>query len=272
MDTKEDLRGYTIERLRELCAEKHISVTSRKKEELIAALIEARGVAPMIEKVDPSSEAAVPSSADLMELILTMQRQQMAWMEGQQRRQEEWMHLQQASQREMFESMREQQERGRVAAEEACRRAKLPKPVLQKFTEKDDVESYLDMFERVATQQEWPKLTWATQLAGLLSGDALDSYSSLAPESAKDYDHVKDAILKRYDVSAETYRQRFHTESRKATESYVNFSERLSDRLGRWEKAAEDRVDLRELILLEQFLQALPRDVAVRVEKRKQGL
>ena len=64
-----------------------------------------------------------------------------------------------------------------------------PKPMLQKFSRKDDVESYLDVFERVGAQQKWPKETWATQLAGLLSSDA---YSSLAPTSAKDYDQVKE--------------------------------------------------------------------------------
>jgi len=71
-----------------------------------------------------------------------------------------------------MERMREQQERGCLAAEEARRAAKFPKPLLQKFSEKDD-ESYLDMLEHVATQQEWPMKTWATQLAGLLSRDAL---------------------------------------------------------------------------------------------------
>ena len=49
------------------------------------------------------------------------------------------MHLQQASQHEMLESMGEQQEGGCVAAEEACKAAKLPRLVLQKFTE-DNVE------------------------------------------------------------------------------------------------------------------------------------
>ena len=264
MATEEDLRGFTIERLRELCAEKHISISARKKEELIAALMDAGPES----KTPEASSAAAPSSAELFELILTMQRQQMTWMESQQRRQEEWMHLQQESQREMMGRMREQQERGRVAAEEARRVAKLPKPMLQKFTEKDDVESYLDMFERVAAQQEWPKETWATQLAGLLSGNALDCYSSLAPASAKDYDLVKAAILKRYDVSAETYRQRFRAETRKPTESYGNFGERLADHLERWEKAAEG-MDLRQLVLLEQFLQALPRDMAVRVREER---
>ena len=98
MASEEDLQGYTIERLRELCAEKHVSITARKKEELIAALMEAREVdargAELESKMPDASNAATgPSSVELFELILTMQRQQMAWIEGQQKRQEEWMHL-----------------------------------------------------------------------------------------------------------------------------------------------------------------------------------
>ena len=174
------------------------------------------------------------------------------------------MQLQQEAQQEMMERMREQQERGRVAAEEARRAAKFPKPMLQKFSEEDDVESYLDMFERVASQQEWPKETWATQLAGLLLGNALECYSSLAPAAAKDYDQIRAAILKCYDVNVEIYRQRFRTEARKPTESHKNFGERLDDLLGRWEKSANG-LELRQLVLLEQFLQALPRDMAFRV-------
>ena len=53
------------------------------------------------------------------------------------------MHLQQEAQRDMMERIREQQERERLAAKEARRAAKFPKPLLQKFSEKDDMESYL---------------------------------------------------------------------------------------------------------------------------------
>ena len=95
------------------------------------------------------------------------------------------------------------------------------------------MESYLDMFERVATQQDWPKEAWATQLAGLLSGNALDSYTALPSTSARDYDIVKAAKLKRYNVSAETYRQKFRSENREPMESYKNFGERLADQLSR---------------------------------------
>ena len=43
----------------------------------------------------------------------------------------------------------------------------------------------------------------------------LDCYALLAPVSAKDYDLVKAAILKRSDVSPKTYRKRFCTQTRK---------------------------------------------------------
>ena len=54
---------------------------------------------------------------------------------------------------------------------------KPPKPTLQKLSKEDDLESYLDMFDRVAGQQGWPKELWATQLAGLLSEEALDAFT-----------------------------------------------------------------------------------------------
>ena len=45
------------------------------------------------------------------------------------------------------------------------------------------------------------------------------------------------------------------------------FLSRLSDQLSRWIKATE--MDLQELILLEQFLKALPRDLAVWLREQK---
>ena len=50
---------------------------------------------------------------------------------------------------------------------------KLPKPTLQKLTTSDNVEHFLATFERIATQQNWPKEIWVTQVAGLLSGKAM---------------------------------------------------------------------------------------------------
>jgi hypothetical protein len=89
MATSEELRGFTIEKLQELCAERHIAIHTKKKEELIAALME---VVP--EAKGPGAQGGAPigpSTGELFELILRMQRDQMAWMQGQQQRQEEWI-------------------------------------------------------------------------------------------------------------------------------------------------------------------------------------
>jgi len=188
------LRSYTVEALKKLCTERHIAVYGKRKEELIAALSETPTAEFGAEqKVDDLPTGSGP--LELVGLVMQMQREQMHWMAEQQRRQEEWMVAQQEAQRELWEGIRRHQEGGRIAAEEARRASRIPKPMLQKFTEKDDIESYLDMFERVARQQEWPRETWATQLAGLLSGNALDCYSSLPSDRSMDYDYVKATIL-----------------------------------------------------------------------------
>ena len=125
--------------------------------------------------------------------------------------------------------MREQQERGCVAAEEARRRAKLPKPVLQ-------------------------------QLAGLLSGGCprqLLLTCSWGLWASKD----------RYpDVSAET-----EIPHRDPEANWILYEvlwalcwpPRKVGESGRGYRP------VRQLVLLEQFPQALPRDMAVRVREEK---
>ncbi len=61
---------------------------------------------------------------------------------------------------------------------------------------------------------------------------------------------------------------RFWLESREPSESFQNISERLAASLGRWERAAGGS-ELRDLVLLEKFLQALPREIAVRFREGK---
>ena len=45
------------------------------------------------------------------------------------------------------------------------------------------------------------------EVAGLPSGKALAAYVALTPEDAVVYDTVKGAILRRYEINEETYRQ-----------------------------------------------------------------
>ena len=78
--------------------------------------------------------------------------------------------------------LKEKTERG------AFEKVKLPKPMLQKLGDTDDIEHFLAAFERIAKQHSWPKDVWATQLVDRLTGKAMAAYATLDSESAGDYD------------------------------------------------------------------------------------
>ena len=79
-------------------------------------------------------------------------------------------------------------------------RAKAPK--LPAFVDgKDDLDAYLQRFERFADTAKWHRTGWASKLSALLSGQALEVYSRLCEEAARDYGKVKIALMKRYDLT-----------------------------------------------------------------------
>ena len=81
--------------------------------------------------------------------------------------------------------------------------------VLTKFVEGDDVEAYLTRFERLMTVHRVDRTLWVVHLAPQLAGRAQQAYAALPSDTAGDYEEVKKAILRRYDISSETYRQWF---------------------------------------------------------------
>ena len=110
--------------------------------------------------------------------------------------------------------------------------AKAPK--LPSFVdEKDDIDAYLQRFERFATTAKWDRCGWATKMSALLSGHALDVYSRLSEEVASDYDQMKVALMKRYDLTEDGYRHKFRTSKLETDESPDRFIVRLSTYLMR---------------------------------------
>ena len=53
------------------------------------------------------------------------------------------------------------------------------------------------------------------KLAPQLTGKAQQAYAAMKMENGGRYDKFKEAILQRYDISEETYRQRFREPSKK---------------------------------------------------------
>ena len=60
------------------------------------------------------------------------------------------------------------------------------------------------------------------------------AYAALSPGDAVTYEKVKEAILRRYEINEDTYRQRFRQDRKKDEESYREYADRLRDHFTRW--------------------------------------
>ena len=75
-------------------------------------------------------------------------------------------------------------------------RLKARAPKLPAFNEAlDDLDAYLQRFERYAVSQQWEKNEWAINLSALLKGKALEVDSRLSLDDVSNYDTLKDALL-----------------------------------------------------------------------------
>ena len=101
-------------------------------------------------------------------------------------------------------------------------------PKLPSFVDgKDDLDAYLQTFESFATTAKWEKTEWTSKLSTLFSGRALEVYSRLSEEGAQDYDRVKLALMKRYDLTEDGYRHKFRASKPEVDESPEQFIVRL---------------------------------------------
>ena len=66
--------------------------------------------------------------------------------------------------------------------------------------ERDFMDSNLSRFKRFETCQRWNRAEWALYLSAFLKGRALDVYSMLPADQANNYDQLKAAFFKRYQL------------------------------------------------------------------------
>ena len=72
-----------------------------------------------------------------------------------------------------------------------------------------EVDKYFLHFEKVAKSLKWPEEEWTLLLQSSLVGKAREVYSALSIDDSAQYDIVKSAILKAYELVPEAYRQKF---------------------------------------------------------------
>ena len=145
-------------------------------------------------------------------------------------------------------------------------------PKLPYFEEsKDKMDSYLSRFEKYATANEWDKNVWAVYLSALLKGRALHVYDRQSAEDEADYDKLKDAFSKNFDMTERGFRKKFRYSRPERSETFIQFSSRLCSYLDKWltmakvEKSFEAVCDF---MARDQFLEACSRELFVHLKPK----
>lgn len=148
-----------------------------------------------------------------------------------------------------------------------------PLPKLQPFDEAhDEMDAFLERFERFAKAQKWPEETWGSCLSPLLKGKALRAYTSLPVADGDDYEKLREALLRAYELNEEGFRKKFRESKPKQGESATQFISRISIYFTKWRelsKVKKDYACLENMILGEQFLSMCSEDLACYLKERK---
>ncbi|XP_053406188.1 calponin homology domain-containing protein DDB_G0272472-like [Mercenaria mercenaria] len=126
------------------------------------------------------------------------------------------------------------------------------------FDEKiDSMDAYLNVYETYAVAQDWDKEIWSLNLPFLLKGTAREVFDRLPLEDRKDYDKLKAALLRQFELTDDGYKKKFRTERPRDNETSVMFLARISRYLDGWlrlSKVEKTYEGLLDFILRDQFL------------------
>ena len=139
---------------------------------------------------------------------------------------------------------------------------------IPRFEEGDDIEQYLTTFERLAMAYRWSRQEWAVLLVPYLSGRARSAYVAMDQHEAMDYDRVKEAILKKFEINEEVYRRRFREPDVRPGETPRELYTRLKDHFNKWIRPATKTIgEVSEILIMEQFLRTLTPDIRIWVKE-----
>eukprot|EP00731_Ephydatia_muelleri_P038325 Em0721g1a len=133
----------------------------------------------------------------------------------------------------------------------------------------DDIEAYLVTFERIMAAHKIERSRWPHYLAPQLSGRAQLAFVALPITDSANYDAIKAAILMRYDLNEEAYRNCFRTAVRKVGETHREFSVRLMDLLSKWLREYKTVDDIQQEFGMEQLLNCLTPEKRLWLLERK---
>ncbi|GFT17100.1 retrovirus-related Pol polyprotein from transposon 297 [Trichonephila clavipes] len=135
-----------------------------------------------------------------------------------------------------------------------------PLPIFDPKT--TDVTIFLDLFERQLTFLKVPDPQWVVYLVGLLPTDVSNLTSKESVVDAQDYYKVKQILLKRFQLSAEKFRQTFSRHAKDRVKTWRDFYFDLQTYFDGWLKESKVTTleELKNLIVADQIKKKAPQD------------
>ena len=162
-----------------------------------------------------------------------------------------------------------QLELGKLGVEKA---AHARNPKLPYFEEsKDKMDSYLSRFEKYAVANKWDRSIWAVYLSALLKGRALEVYDRLSVADANDYEKLKDALLKNFDMTERGFRKKFRNDTPERSETFIQFGSRLRSYFDKWInmiKIENTFEAICDFMARDQFLESCSRELYVHLKPK----
>ncbi|XP_069102169.1 uncharacterized protein [Argopecten irradians] len=139
------------------------------------------------------------------------------------------------------------------------------------FQEKE-VDKYFLHFEKITDSMKWPEDKLTMLLQSVLIGKARDIYSSLSVDDISNYQVVKKAILKAYELVPEAYCLKFRNSRKRDEQTHVEFAREKEQMFNRWcdsKEIDEDFGKLRQLLLIEEFKRCVHINIKTHLDERK---
>ena len=136
--------------------------------------------------------------------------------------------------------------------------------------DEEHIDRFFLHFEKIATQCSWPRQHWVLFVQSSLKGKAQEIYASLSVDQCSDYNTVKEAILKAYELVPEAYRQKFRNLRKKEGQTFVEFAREKEILFERWCESSRSKSynDLKQLVLVEEFKRSCNSDLHVYLDER----
>ncbi|XP_025102703.1 uncharacterized protein LOC112569193 [Pomacea canaliculata] len=145
-------------------------------------------------------------------------------------------------------------------------------PKLPLFKEDlDDIDSFLFRFEAHAEALRWPRHLWPLHLSATIQGEALKLYHALCAQGQVAYEELRKQLLLKFQCTEDGFREKLRSVRPAEGESMPAFLTRVTSLLDRWITLAgidKSFESLRDLVLREQIMQSISKDMAVFLKER----